>query len=131
MLQYKLVICNVMLLLNCKGGLLLFLLFLPLRQSVIVLCFVVRNLVSILVLQSSLVAFLCMSCWCLIIVVLLFLTMQSVCLQFVIVVFPDHTHFLFLAKQQTGYQYLIACSLCIKYIIYSRLNKGVYFLFGD
>ena len=81
MLQYKLVICNVMLLLNCKGGLLLFLLFLPLRQSVIVLCFVVRYLVSILVLQSSLVAFLCMSCWCLIIVVLLFLTMQSVCLQ--------------------------------------------------
>ena len=30
------------------------------------------------------------------IVVWLFLTVQRVCLQFVIVVFPDHTHLLFL-----------------------------------
>ena len=56
---------------------------------------------SILVLQSSrwgkreLVALLCLSSWCLVIVVWLFLTMPRVCLQFVIVVFPDHTHLLF------------------------------------
>ena len=38
---------------------------------------------------------LCLSSWCLVIVVWLFLTMTRVCLQFVIVVFPDHTHSLF------------------------------------
>ena len=68
-------------------------LLLPLQDSVIVLCFAVRYFVSILVLQSSLVALLCLSCWCLIIVVWLFLTVPSICLQFVIVVFPNHTHY--------------------------------------
>ena len=38
------------------------------------------------------VALLCLSSWCLMIVVWLFLTLQWVCLQFEIVVFPDHTH---------------------------------------
>ena len=38
---------------------------------------------------------LCLSSWCLVIVVWLFLTMPRVCLQFVIVVFPDHTHLIF------------------------------------
>ena len=42
------------------------------------------------------VALLCLSSWCLVIVVLLFLAVPWVCLQFVIVVFPDHTHLLFL-----------------------------------
>ena len=41
------------------------------------------------------VALLCLSSWCLVIVAWLFLTMPWVCLQFVIVVFPDHTHILF------------------------------------
>ena len=31
--------------------------------------------------------------WCLVIVVCLFLTIPWVCLQFVIVVFPDHAHY--------------------------------------
>ena len=44
--------------------------------------------------KSELVALLCLSSWCLIIVVWLFLTMPWVCLQLVIVVFPDHTHLL-------------------------------------
>ena len=51
-------------------------LLLPLLDSVIVLCFVVRYFVSILVLQpSELVAMLCLSSWCLVIVVWLFLRM--------------------------------------------------------
>ena len=51
----------------------------------------------ILVLQSrGLVALLCLSSCHLVIVVWLFLTMPRVCLQFMIVVFPDHTHLLFL-----------------------------------
>ena len=43
--------------------------------------------------KRDLVALLYLSSWCLVIVVLLFLAMPLVCLQFVIVVFPDHTHY--------------------------------------
>ena len=42
------------------------------------------------------VALLNLSSWCLVIAVLFFLAMPWVCLQFVIVVFPDHTHLLFI-----------------------------------
>ena len=50
--------------------------------------------------KRELVALLCLSSWCLMIVVWLFLTMPWVCLQFVIVVFPDHTHLIFLTNQE-------------------------------
>ena len=43
--------------------------------------------------KRELVALLCLSSWCLVIAVWLFLTMPPVCLQFVIVVFPDHTQY--------------------------------------
>ena len=46
--------------------------------------------------KRELVALLCLSSWCLVIVVWLFLVMPWVCRQFVIVVFPVHTHLLFL-----------------------------------
>ena len=49
--------------------------------------------------ERELVALLCLSSWCLVIVVWLFLTMPRVRLQFVIVVFPDHNHFIFLCTQ--------------------------------
>ena len=45
--------------------------------------------------KRELVALLGLYCWCLVIVVWLFLGVPWVCLQFVIVVFPDHTHLLF------------------------------------
>ena len=69
-------------------------------MSVIVLCFVVLYFVHssfaiILMNKRELVALLSLSSWCLVIVLLLFLAVPSVCLQFVIVVFPDHTHLLF------------------------------------
>ena len=41
-------------------------------------------------------ALLSLSFWRLVIVEWLFLVVSRVCLQFVIVVFPDHSHFLFL-----------------------------------
>ena len=41
--------------------------------------------------KRELVALLCMSSWCLVIVVWLFFTMPRICLQLVIVVFPEHT----------------------------------------
>ena len=45
--------------------------------------------------KRKLVALLRLSSWCLVIVVWFFLTVPLVCLQFVIVIFPDHTHLLF------------------------------------
>ena len=52
----------------------------------------------ILVGKRELVALLSLSSWLLVIVVWLFLVVPWVCLQFVIVVFPDHTHLLFLLE---------------------------------
>ena len=55
--------------------------------------------------KRELVALFCLSSWCLVIVVWFFLTMPQVCLQFVIVVFPDHTHYFWLASW-------LSCMLC-------------------
>ena len=46
--------------------------------------------------KRELIALLNLSSWCLVMVERLFLAMSRGCLQFVIVVFPDHTHLLFL-----------------------------------
>ena len=46
--------------------------------------------------KRELIALLSLSSLCLVIVVWLLLAVPWVCLQFVIVVFPDHTHLLFL-----------------------------------
>ena len=43
--------------------------------------------------KKELVAFLSLSSWCLVMVVRLFLAVPWVCLRFVIVVFPDLTHY--------------------------------------
>ena len=45
--------------------------------------------------KRELVALLNLSSWCLVMVERLFLTVPRGCLQFVIVIFPDHTHLLF------------------------------------
>ena len=42
--------------------------------------------------ERELVDLLSLSSWCLVIDVWLFLVVPWICLQFVIVVFPDHTH---------------------------------------
>ena len=42
------------------------------------------------------VALLDLSSWCLVVVERLFLTVPQGCLRFEIVVFPDHTHLLFI-----------------------------------
>ena len=60
------------------------------------LLYVPSSFAIILIGKKELVALLSLSSWCLVIVVLLFLGVPWVCLQFVIVVFPDHTHLLFL-----------------------------------
>ena len=48
--------------------------------------------------KRELVALLNLSSWCLVMVERLFLVVPRGCLQFVIVVFPDHTHLLLLIK---------------------------------
>ena len=48
--------------------------------------------------KRELIALLNLSSWCLVMVERLFLTVPRGCLQFVIVVFPDHTHLLFFNK---------------------------------
>ena len=45
--------------------------------------------------KRELIALLNLSSWCLVMVERLFLAVPRGCLQFVIVVFPDHTHLLF------------------------------------
>ena len=59
------------------------------------LCCIHYSFAIILMGKRELVALLCLFSWCLVIVVWLFLTMPQVYLQFVIVVFADHIHFLF------------------------------------
>ena len=49
--------------------------------------------------KRELIALLNLSSWCLVMVERLFLAVPRGCLQFVIVVFPDHTHLLFLKKR--------------------------------
>ena len=73
------------------------------RESVIVLCFAVRYFMSILEIYEiifmgnrELLALLNSSSWCLVMVEWLFLAVPWGCLWFVTVVFPDHTHLLFL-----------------------------------
>ena len=52
--------------------------------------------------KRELVALLNLSSWCLVIVERLFLAVPQGCLRFVILVFPDHTHLLFLNKVQSS-----------------------------
>ena len=54
----------------------------------------------ILIRKRELVALLNLSSWCLVMVKWLFLAMPWGCLWFVIVVFPDHTHLLFLVSNR-------------------------------
>ena len=47
--------------------------------------------------KRELIALLNLSSWCLVMVERLFLAVPRGCLQFVIMVFPDHTHLLFMS----------------------------------
>ena len=71
------------------------------------LLYVLSSFAIILMGLRELVALLILSSWCLVIVLWLFLAVPWVCLQFVIVAFPDHTHLLY-------------CIICV----YSSYSKG-------
>ena len=61
------------------------------------LLYVHSSIAIILMGKRELVALLNLSSWCLVMVERLFLAVPRGCLQFVIVVFPDHTHYLLAA----------------------------------
>ena len=60
------------------------------------LLYVHSSIAIILMGKRELVALLNLSSWCLVMVERVFLAVPWGCLRFVIVVFPDHTHLLFL-----------------------------------
>ena len=61
----------------------------------------VRSSIAIILMgKTELVALLNLSSWCLVMVERLFLAVPRGCLQFVIVVFPDHTHYFCRAEAQ-------------------------------
>ena len=66
------------------------------------LLYVHSSIAIILMGKRELIALLNLSSWCLVMVERLFLAVPRGCLQFVIVVFPDHTHLLFLKVHSTN-----------------------------
>ena len=64
------------------------------------------SIAIILMGKRELIALLNLSSWCLVMVERLFLAVPRGCLQFVIVVFPDHTHLLFLMSR-------LLCLCCV------------------
>ena len=62
------------------------------------LLYVHSRIAIILMGKRELVALLNLSFWCLVMVERLFLAVPWGCLRFVVVVFPDHTHLLFLVR---------------------------------
>ena len=66
------------------------------------LLYVHSSIAIILMGKRELVALLSLSSWCIVMVERLFLAVSRGCLLFVIVVFPDHTHLLFLKLLNMG-----------------------------
>ena len=81
------------------------------------LLYVYSSIALILMGKRDLVALLNLSSWCLVMVEQLFLTVPRGYLRFVIVVFPDHTHLLFL------YSWL-------GQVKYSSLRQGFFTIYG-
>ena len=84
------------------------------------LLYVHFSIAIILMGKRELIALLNLSSWCLVMVERLFLTVPRGCLQFVIVVFPDHTHLLFLVLKITCLQRKIE-------IIFLSISLNIHF----
>ena len=84
------------------------------------LIYVRYSIAIILMGKRELIALLNLSSWCLVMVERLFLAVPRGCLQFVIVVFPDHTHLLFLIS------YLLICCLYLNGCKMSVRIKAVF-----
>ena len=67
------------------------------------LLYVHCSIAIILMGKRGLIVLLNIASWCLVMVGWLFLAVPRDCLQFVIVVFPDHAHLLFLLRYRDNY----------------------------
>ena len=83
------------------------------------LLYVHSSIAIILVGKRELIALLNLSSWCLVMVEQLFLTVPRGCLQFVIVVLPDHTHLLFKLKYMKTFA-------AVEYLAYLGLSCSYY-----
>ena len=99
------------------------------------LLYVHSSIAIILMGNRELVALLNLSSWCLVMVEWLFLAMPRGCLEFVIVVFPDHTHLLFFrhysfrafnnkSAHQAAHKHRLVCAF-VAAIISGFLAEGV------
>ena len=80
------------------------------------LLYVHSSFVIILMGKRELVALLSLSTWCLMVFVWLFFVVPWVCLRFVIVVFPDNTHYFSLGSYLTKLGNLDIDVICIIWI---------------
>ena len=77
------------------------------------LLYVHSGIAIILMGKRELVALLNLSSWCLVMVERLFLTVPWGCLRFVIVIFPDHTHyFLYWVRVCMQQNQIVCFSIC-------------------
>ena len=81
------------------------------------LLYVHYSIAIILIGMRELVALLNLSSWCLVMVEWLFLAVPWGCLLFVIVVFPDHTHLLFLTYTLSQFKVNFSAELKISMIV--------------
>ena len=81
------------------------------------LLYVHSSIAIILMGKRELIALLNLSSWCLVMVERLFLAVPRGCLQFVIVVFPDHTHLLFSTMQRLRFIFV-----CTQVVINARTS---------
>ena len=85
------------------------------------LLYVHSSIAIILMGKRELIALLNLSSWCLVMVERLFLAVPRGCLQFVIVVFPDHTHLLFfLPYFRVSVWYLL--TICVLHLSQNKVN---------
>ena len=77
------------------------------------LLYVHSSIAIILMGKRELIVLLNLSSWCLVMVERLFLAVPRGCLQFVVVVFPDHTHLLFLIWYTQGSRLLPVIVDCL------------------
>ena len=87
--------------------------------------YVHSSIAIILMGKRELIALLNLSSWCLVMVERLFLAVPRGCLQFVIVVFPDHTHLLFFIKFILFWEFIIFLLLNYQIIATEKILKFV------
>ena len=93
------------------------------------LLYVHSSIAIILMGKRELIALLYLSSWCLVMVERHFLQVPRGCLQFVIVVFPDHTHLLFFILESEIHNKQVAQWATIAHLVASiKFDDTIYCL---